>query len=362
MAAAVALARRGHGNVSPNPAVGCVIARNGRVIGRGWTQPGGRPHAETVALERAGEGARGATAYVTLEPCAHHGQTPPCADALIEAGIARVVVGVRDPDPRVDGAGLQRLEDAGIETSLGVCAETAAEVTADFVTRVKRGRPLVTVKLATSLDGRIATSTGESRWITGAPARDHAHGLRARSDAILVGNGTAIADDPALTCRLPGLERSSPVRVVLGGRTPLPATHKVVATAREVPTWLIVSRNDGQPALAALAEAGVDIVSVAGDGDGRPDPGAALEALGDRGINRLMVEGGGRTVAALIARDLVDRIVWYRAPVVIGADGVPAVSGFGLGRLDDALNFARLSGEAVGPDLVETYERVRQEE
>ena len=360
MAAAVALARRGHGNVSPNPAVGCIIARDGRVIGRGWTQPGGRPHAETVALGRAGEGARGATAYVTLEPCAHHGQTPPCADALIEAGIARVVVGVRDPDPRVDGTGLRRLEEAGVETSLGVCADAAREVTADFITRVKRGRPLVTVKLATSLDGRIATSTGESRWITGPLARDRVHGLRARSDAILVGNGTAIADDPALTCRLPGLEKHSPIRVVLGGRTPLPATHKLVATAREVPTWLVVSRDGEQP--AALAGAGVELVAVKGDGDGRPDPGAALEALGGRGINRLMVEGGGRTVAALIARDLVDRVVWYRAPLVIGADGIPAVSGFDLGRLDDARNFARLSGEAVGPDLVETYERVRQEE
>ena len=359
MTAAVALAKRGHGNVSPNPAVGCVIARDGRVIGRGWTQPGGRPHAETVALGHAGDGARGATAYVTLEPCAHHGQTPPCADVLIEAGIARVVVGVRDPDPRVDGAGLRRLEDAGIETSLGVCAEAAREVTADFLMRVEQGRPLVTVKLATSLDGRIATSTGESRWITGPMARDRVHGLRARSDAILVGNGTAIADDPALTCRLPGLGGSSPIRVVLGGRTPLPASHRLVATARDIPTWLVIAEDGRQP--EALAEAGVEIVTVAGSGDGRPDPGAALEALGDRGVNRLMVEGGGRTIAALIARDLVDRIVWYRAPVVIGADGTSAVSDFGLERLDDARNFVRLSSEAVGPDLVETYERVRRE-
>ena len=359
MAAAVALARRGHGNVFPNPAVGCIIARDGRVIGRGWTQPGGRPHAETVALEQAAEGARGATAYVTLEPCAHHGRTPPCADALIGAGIARVVVGVRDPDPRVDGAGLRRLEDAGVQTSLGVCAAAAREVTEDFLMRVENGRPLVTVKLATSLDGRIATSIGESMWITGPMARERVHGLRARSDAILVGNGTAIADDPALTCRLPGLGKSSPIRVVLGGRTALPASHRLVATARDIPTWLVTTGDAGQ--LASLVEAGVEIIAVAGGGDGWPDPGAALKALGDRGINRLMVEGGGRTVGALIAHDLVDRIVWYRAPVVIGADGGPAVSGLGLERLDDARNFVRLSDEAVGPDLVETYECVRRE-
>ncbi len=361
MMAAVALARRGHGNVSANPSVGCVLVRNGRTVGRGWTQPGGRPHAETVALGRAGSLARGATAYVTLEPCAHHGQTPPCAEALAAAGVARVVVGVRDPDPRVDGAGVRFLEKAGIEVVTGVRGDAAAEAAAGFLTRIREGRPLVTVKLATSLDGRIATSEGRSRWITGESARRHAHGLRARSDAILVGNGTAIADDPDLGCRLPGLEDRSPVRVVLGGRRRLPPSHRLVTDAPRRPTWLVVGRRSAEPAGPGPGkDGGVEVIEV--DGGERPDPAAALAALGARGINRLMVEGGGRTVAALLAEDLVDRLVWYRAPLVLGGDGVPAVSGFGTRRLDEAANFARLSTRHLGRDAVEFHRRIRKGE
>lgn len=350
MTAAIALARRGHGNVSENPSAGCVLVGNGRTVGRGWTQPGGRPHAETVALGRAGNLARGATAYVTLEPCAHHGETPPCAEALAAAGVARVVVGARDPDPRVDGAGILFLEEAGIEVATGVCGEAAAEVAAGFFTRIREGRPLVTVKLATSLDGRIATSEGRSRWITGEPARRHAHGLRARSDAILVGSGTAITDDPDLGCRLPGLEDRSPVRVVLGGRRALPPSHRLVGDAPRRPTWVISGPR------GAEAAGGVETIVV--DGGERPDPAAALAALGARGINRLLVEGGGRTVAALLAADLVDRIVWYRAPVVLGGDGVPAVSGFGVRRLDEAANFVRLAARRLGRDTVEFHRRI----
>src|SRR5580700_4659831 len=227
MRTALGLARRGLGNTWPNPAVGCVIVKDGRVVGRGWTQKGGRPHAETEALARAGKGAKGATAYVSLEPCSHHGKTPPCAEALIAAGVSRVVAAVEDPDPRVSGRGIARLRAAGIAVEAGLCAAEAAELNAGFFCRVAQGRPLVTLKLAASLDGRIATPTGKSRWITGPAARERAHLLRAAHDAVLIGTGTALADDPQLTCRLPGLEARSPVRIVIDRTLRLPATLRL---------------------------------------------------------------------------------------------------------------------------------------
>ena len=355
MQMAVALAGRGLGNVSPNPAVGCVIVRNGAVQGRGWTQPGGRPHAETEALARAGDNARGGTAYVTLEPCAHHGQTAPCAEALARAGLSRVVVGLLDPDPRVNGAGVARLREAGIEVVTGVCAKEAEEVTVPFLMRVTSGRPLVTVKVATTLDGRIATVSGESKWITGSEARVAVHGLRARNDAILVGGQTVIADDPELTCRLPGMGNRSPVRVILGGTKPIPPTSKLIRTARMIPTWLLAGQvSDNHRKLAA---SGVMLIEVPiGE---RVDLADALRELGRRGITSLMVEGGGRTIGAFVKRDLVDRLVWFRAPVVIGGDGIPALSGLGVQRLDDAPDFTQVSVIPVGSGVVETYEKVR---
>ncbi|MBX6375722.1 MAG: bifunctional diaminohydroxyphosphoribosylaminopyrimidine deaminase/5-amino-6-(5-phosphoribosylamino)uracil reductase RibD, partial [Acetobacteraceae bacterium] len=240
MRAALALARRGLGNAWPNPAVGCVLVRDGRVVGRGWTQPGGRPHAETEALRRAGpEGARGATAYVTLEPCSHHGRTPPCCDALIAAGVARVVVALQDPDSRVNGRGIARLRAAGIAVETGLCEAEARAINAGFIRRIHLGLPLVTLKLATTLDGRIATATGESRWITGPEARREAHALRARHDAVLVGSGTVLADDPDLTCRLPGMAKTPVLRVVADSRLRTPPAARLVATARQVPTWIV---------------------------------------------------------------------------------------------------------------------------
>src|ERR1700693_2815456 len=236
---AVALARRGLGRVWPNPAVGCVIARDGRVVGRGWTQPGGRPHAETEAWARAGEAAHGATAYVTLEPCCHWGRTPPCADALIAAGVRRVVVAFEDPDPRVAGGGLAALRAAGLSVEAGLCAAEAAEINAGFFQRVRLGRPLVTLKLATSLDGRIATASGGSRWITGEAARQRAHLLRAEHDAVLVGTGTVLADNPRLTCRLPGLEQRSPIRIVIDRQLRTPPSAHVIAEATQIATWVL---------------------------------------------------------------------------------------------------------------------------
>lgn len=355
MRIAIGLARRGHGNVWPNPSVGCVVVRDDAVVGRGWTQPGGRPHAETEALRRAGDAARGATAYVTLEPCAHQGQTPPCARALIEAGIARVVIGVRDPDPRVDGGGISMLAEAGIEVAEGICPAAAETVAAGFLTRVRQGRPMVTVKTATTLDGRIATASGDSEWITGPLSRALGHGMRARHDAILVGARTAIVDDPSLTCRLPGLEAESPVRVVVDGRSDLPLTHALVATAGATPTWLL-TRADGDAARRrAFEDAGVRLIDVPPDGQGNLDLGAALSALGEAGITRLMVEGGGRIIAGLFRAGLVDRLVWFRAPKVIGGDGVPAIAAFGVGELDGAPNFVKVSSRPAGSDIVETY-------
>ena len=249
MGIALALARRGLGRVWPNPAVGCLLVREGRIIGRGWTGSGGRPHAETEALRRASAsgGAAGATAYVTLEPCGHTGKTPPCAKALVEAGIGRAVVAATDPDPRVNGRGIAMLEAAGIEVTLGVRAAEARALNAGFLSRVEQGRPLVTLKLATTLDGRIATHTGASRWISGPVARDWTHALRAMSDAIMIGSGTALADDPELTCRLPGMTDLSPVRVVVDRRLRLPLTSRLVRDAKRQPTWLITLAENVAP-------------------------------------------------------------------------------------------------------------------
>ena len=357
MLAALALARRGLGSTSPNPAVGCVIVRKGRVVGRGWTQPGGRPHAETEALRHAAGAARGATAYVTLEPCAHHGKTPPCAEALVAAGISRCVVALEDPDPRVDGRGLEVLRSAGITVELGLLEAEAAEVNAGFLSLRRTGRPLVTLKLATTLDGRIATRTGESQWITGEVARARAHLLRANHDAVMVGGGTALVDDPRLDVRLPGLERRRPLRVVLDGRLRLPLTHQLVSAAAELPT-LLLTRDDNAPERRrAYADAGVDVVTVAPDESGSLALEAVLKALGGRGVTRLLVEGGGQLSAGLLRAGLVDRLACFRAGLVVGGDGVPAAAGFGLERLGDAPAFDLLSSEAVGADRLDCYGR-----
>lgn len=358
MRAALALARRGLGNAWPNPAVGCIIVKDGVVVGRGWTQPGGRPHAEAEALARAGAAARGATAYVTLEPCAHRGQTPPCAAALVAAGIARVVSALEDPDPRVAGRGHAMLRAAGVAVEVGPGAAEARAVNRGFLTRLARGRPMVTLKLATSLDGRIATRMGDSKWVTGEGARARGHLLRATHDATMVGIGTALADDPALTCRLPGLASPRRVRVVMDSQARLPLTGALASSARTQPVWVVAGRDADPARVAALAAAGVEVLAVPVAPDGRASAGAALLALGERGLTRLLVEGGGRLAASLLAARLVDRLVWFRAPIVIGGDGVPAVAGLDVARLAQSHGFARISVEAAGDDLVETYDMV----
>lgn len=357
MRAALALARRGLGRVWPNPTVGCVVVREGRVVGRGFTQPGGRPHAEPLALEMAGEAARGATAYVSLEPCSHYGKTPPCADAIVKAGVARVVAAAVDPDPRVSGRGLARLREAGIEVIEGVLRAEAEALNAGFFLRVNQGRPLVTLKCATTLDGRIAMANGESKWITGPQARERGHLLRADHDAILVGSGTALADDPALTCRLPGLEDRSPVRVVLDGSLRLPLTSRLVLTARSVPLWLVTRAGHPDAALGRLRDLGVEVLEVACDETGRPAAEAALHAVAARGVTRVLVEGGGQVAASLLRAGLVDRLAWFRSGKVIGGDGRPAIAEMALDHLADAPDFAPVSLTRVGSDVLEVFGR-----
>jgi diaminohydroxyphosphoribosylaminopyrimidine deaminase/5-amino-6-(5-phosphoribosylamino)uracil reductase len=306
-------------------------------------------------LKQAGAAARGATAYLTLEPCAHHGKTPPCAEALVQAGVARVVAALEDPDTRVAGRGLAILRKAGIAVEAGVARTQAERLNAGFLTRVLKGRPLVVLKLATSLDGRIATQSGDSRWITGPLARRRAHLLRARADAVLVGSGTAVTDNPRLDVRLPGLEGRQPLRVVVDGRLRLPLTHDLVARAAAVPTLLVT--HDGNPAarLRAYQDAGVEVVELATDASGHVALDAALTLLGGRGVTRLLVEGGGHLAASLLRGGLVDRLAWFQAPLVIGGDGVPAVSGFGVGRLDEAPRFLQAAMAQLGRDRIDIY-------
>lgn len=349
MRLAIALGERGWGRVWPNPAVGAVVVRDGRILGRGWTQPGGRPHAEPVALAAAGD-ARGATVYVSLEPCAHHGKTPPCAQALIAAGVARVVTALRDPDPRVAGRGHDMLRAAGIAVSEGVEAEAARDSHRGFLSRVTRGRPMVTLKIAISLDGRIATAAGESRWITGAAARRRVHAMRAEHDAVLVGAGTVWADDPALTVRDLGVAHQ-PVRVVAARRLDLPM-GELARTAGDVPVWILHDPNATPPDAARRWQgAGARLLPVPSHG-GVLDPAAMLAALGGAGLTRVFCEGGGQLAAALLRAGLVDELAVFTAGLALGGDGRAAVGALALPRLADAPRFRLRRVEQVGPDAL----------
>jgi diaminohydroxyphosphoribosylaminopyrimidine deaminase / 5-amino-6-(5-phosphoribosylamino)uracil reductase len=358
MRLALGLGARGLGQVWPNPAVGCVIVRGGLVLGRGWTAPGGRPHAETQALAQAGDGARGATAYVTLEPCAHFGQTPPCVEALIRAAVARVVVALRDPDPRTDGGGIKRLRDAGISVTVGVGQEAARRTHAGFFSRITKGRPALTLKLASSFDGRIATATGESQWITGAEARRTVHGLRARHDAVMIGAGTARDDDPSLTVRGIGMAHQ-PVRIVVSRNLDLPLDGQLARTAGEVPVWLLCARDAPADRQAAWRNSGAKLLTVATGTDSTIDMGAALQALGSQGLTRVFCEGGGALAASLLAGDLVDDLVGFTAGLVIGAEGLPAIAALGLAHLSAAPRFTLHATRKLGPDILHEWARTR---
>ena len=357
MRAALGLARRALGRSWPNPAVGCIIVKDGIVVGRGWTRPGGRPHAETEALAQAGERARGATVYVTLEPCNHYGKTPPCTLALIGAGVGRVVVAVEDPDPRVNGSGLAALREARIPTEVGCLAVEAVALNRGFLTRLATGRPMLTLKLAASLDGRIATGDGESRWITGPRARAEVHLARAQSDAVLVGAGTARSDDPRLDVRGLGLEEARPVRVVVAGALSLPRTGHLGRTAREVPLWLCHHAEAEASRRAAWTEAGAELIEIPFQDDGQLDLVAMMLRLGERGLTRVLCEGGGRLAAALLGGDLVDELVCYSAGLVLGEDAVPAVGHLDVEALQLAPRFRLIETARVGPDVRSRWRR-----
>lgn len=359
MAAALSLAERGLGTTAPNPSVGCILVDErmspARVLARGATGRGGRPHAEAVALERIGAAARGATAYVTLEPCAHHGETPPCAEALIRAGVSRVVMATDDPDPRVAGRGRAALKAAGITVMAGVLEAEAREINAGFFLRVREGRPLVTYKVATSLDGRIASHSGASRWITREASRRAGHLLRATHDAIMIGSNTALVDDPDLTCRLEGLEARSPIRIVADSRLRLPLTAKLVREAKRVPTW-VLARADTEPTRRrVLEDCGVTVLTFESGSTESLDMSAVLKALGARGLTRVLVEGGAELAATLMRAGLIDRIAWFRGNLVVGGDGIPAVNAFGAERIDDAPRWRRLGGRLFGDDVLDIY-------
>jgi diaminohydroxyphosphoribosylaminopyrimidine deaminase / 5-amino-6-(5-phosphoribosylamino)uracil reductase len=357
---ALALGRRGLGNAWPNPAVGTVVVDDASdvpvIVGRGWTQPGGRPHAEVEALVRAGSRVRGATLYVTLEPCSHHGQTPPCADAIIAAGIARVVSAIADPNPEVAGEGHARLRAHGIKVEVGLREAEARRAHAGHFRRVRDGRPHVTLKLAVSADGKAGLSGRKPAAITGERARARVHLMRAMNDAILVGIGTALADDPQLTSRLPGTQARSPVRVVLDTTLRLPETSALVRTAAHTPVWVFAGTDADAEAERRLIRHEVEVLRVPATA-GRIDLSAMLHVLGDRGITRLMVEGGPTIAAALVAADLVDEAAIFHSDAVIGSSGIDALEGLPLSAVTASPRFVSRGVEAVGEDRLETFER-----
>ncbi|KAJ55300.1 5-amino-6-(5-phosphoribosylamino)uracil reductase [Actibacterium mucosum KCTC 23349] len=356
MALALSLGARGLGQVWPNPAVGCVIVKDGRIVGRGRTAPGGRPHAEPQALAQAGDAARGATVYVTLEPCAHYGKTPPCSQALIDAGVARVVSALEDPDPRVAGGGHAMLRAAGIQVETGLMAGAARAAQIGFLTRIEQGRPMVTLKLANSFDGRIATAAGESQWITGPAARRMVHAMRMRHDAVLVGGGTARADDPMLTVRGMGATQQ-PVRVVATRRLDVPLDGQLVGSAREVPLWLAHGSRVSKTPREALLAAGAKLIEVPVSPGGGVDAPALLQALGAEGLTRVFCEGGGALAAALLQADLVDELIGFTAGVALGAEGRPAIGALGIDALSEAPRFELADTRAVGGDVMHVWRR-----
>lgn len=355
MRQAIAYGARGLGQVWPNPAVGCILVKNGRVLARGRTQPGGRPHAEVDALTRAGDAAGGAVAYVSLEPCAHHGQTGPCCDALIAAGVARVVVACEDPDPRTAGQGIARLRQAGLEVVEQVEEARATYVHQGFFKAKTEGLPLVTLKLAASFDGRIATASGESRWITGPLARRRVHMMRAVHDGVLVGGGTLRADDPDLRVRDLGISRQ-PVRIGVTSRLELPREARLVTGVAAGPVWMVHGPDAAPDRVADCMAAGLSLIDVAA-GAGGVDPEAALRALAARGLTRIFCEGGGSLAASLLRAGLVDRLVGFTAGKVLGGDGTPAVAAFGLSALQDAPRFTLADVTQVGDDILHQWVR-----
>jgi diaminohydroxyphosphoribosylaminopyrimidine deaminase/5-amino-6-(5-phosphoribosylamino)uracil reductase len=355
MSLALALGRRGLGNAWPNPAVGAVLVKGGVVVGRGWTQPGGRPHAEVEALRRAGDAARGATLYVTLEPCSHYGKSPPCADAIVAAGVSRVVSALEDPNPKVAGQGYAKLRAAGIAVDVTIGAEEARRAHAGHICRVRNGRPHVTLKLAVSADGKAGLPGRKPVRITGEAATARVHLMRAMNDAIVTGIGTVQADDPQLTCRLPGMEHRSPVRVVLDSALRLPPGSRLAQTAAQTLVWVFCAEDAPTANERALTDLGVEILRVPGAA-GRLDLAAVLRGLSARGITRAMVEAGPIVSAAFLAADLVDEAALFRSAKELG-EGIDALEGMPLSALTLSPKLRLVGTDQVGADALQTYER-----
>lgn len=353
MRLALALGRRGLGACWPNPSVGCVIVKDGRIVGRGHTQPGGRPHAERMALDEAEEAARGATAYVSLEPCSHHGKTPPCADGLVEAGIVRVVAPFEDPHPKVCGAGFAKLRQAGVQVDTGLAQDEARDVLSGFLTRVHLGRPWITLKLACSFDGRIATASGHSQWITGPAARRWVHVVRARHDAVMVGAGTVRADDPMLTARDMGITHQ-PVRVAVSRKLDLSLMSNLARSAKDVPLWLCHGPDAETARQDAWKGVGATLLPC-GHAGCQLSMTSVVRELGARGLTRIFCEGGGALAASLLADGLVDELVGMTAGFAIGAEGLPGIGALGLASLQDATRFRLVEQRRLGDDIMHRW-------
>lgn len=353
MQQALALAAQGLGRVAPNPSVGCLVVKNGKVIGHARSADGGRPHAETQALAMAAEGAKGATIYCTLEPCGHFGKTPPCVDALVRAGVARVVAACRDPFQKDNGC-IEKLEAAGIAVTLGICEEQAIRLNEGFFKRLALNRPLVTAKVATTLDGRIATRTGQSQWITGEQARAKAHELRAQHDAVLAGVGTVLADDPLLNVRLPGHD-FQPLRIVIDRDLKTPPQSRLVRSAAGENVWFLCGERADKNRQAQLMDAGAKLLPLESGPDGRFAPATLLAALAEQGLTRLLIEGGGITITGFLKAGMIDRLAWFRAPSLIGGDGLPAFYALGIDALHDAPRFTLEERQALGEDFLEIW-------
>jgi diaminohydroxyphosphoribosylaminopyrimidine deaminase / 5-amino-6-(5-phosphoribosylamino)uracil reductase len=360
MAAALRLGRRNLGHTGTNPAVGCIIVRMEgparEVVGRGWTAAGGRPHAEKEALADAGSTAKGATVYVTLEPCAHDGNVPPCSQALVEAQVARVVTAMEDPDPRTAGKGHARLREAGVVVTTGVLAEHAARDHSGHVARIRKGRPHVTLKLAVSADGMIGKRVGERMIITSMPSFDAVQAMRTTFDVVMIGIGTVMIDDPKLTVRLPGLADRTPARLILDTTARLPVTSRLVQSAKETPLMVAVGPTAADEQKTALAAAGVELIECPGTAD-KVDLPRVLSTLSERGFTRILAEGGAQVAASLVGGDLVDEVMIFRAPVVVGPDGVRALAGTALSAVERSPRYALVESTTVGVDVMRRYVR-----
>ena len=357
MRLALSLARRGLGNVWPNPAVGCVIVSKGQIVGRGWTMPGGRPHAEVVALKQAGGLARGGEVYVTLEPCCHEGKTGPCAEALVSAGIKKIYISTLDPDPRVNGKGVLFLKKNKISTSVGLLEKEAIRLNLGFFLKISQGRPLVTMKTASTLDGKIALGNGLSKWITNESARGFSHLFRYIHDAVAVGSGTVLADNPELTCRLPGITNCNKPRIILDRRLRTADDSNLANSARETPVWIVTSDTHKKHKFKKLEEKGVKIILSPLSGEPKTDLIKILKHLGKLGLTRLLFEPGSQLGAALLTAGLVDQLVVFRSSSIAGNDGVGMIGNLYLSEISNMPKMVRNYGLEIEENYLEVFER-----